>query len=147
MFNGKENNFKMKIKVLVIGVVKKGNKILMRKKPNGSLPYKETWYLFGGELTSTKTPEQVIIDQVKNQAGIEVKVSERLSWDSEVKKDIDGEEKLFIYLDTLCSYVKGDLEVRDDNIEKLEWISINELDNYDIVPPSIKLFKKLGFLK
>lgn len=37
----------MVIKVLNIGVIQKEDTILMRKKPDGSLPYKETWYIFG----------------------------------------------------------------------------------------------------
>ncbi len=38
----------MKTKILNIAVIENNGKVLMRKKPDGSLPYKETWYLFGG---------------------------------------------------------------------------------------------------
>lgn len=136
----------MKTKILVIGVVKKEDAVLMRKKPDGSLPYKETWYLFGGELTPDLTPQEAIINEVKAKTGIDIKVSENFSWDCEIKKDLDGEKKFFVYLDTLCEYVAGEPQL-SEGIEKLEWISITELDNYDIVPPSRILFKKLGYLK
>lgn len=135
----------MKTKILVIGVVKKGGTILMRKKPNGSPPYKQTWYLFGGELTPETTPEKTIKDQLKNQTGINIKMVDGLGWDTEIKKDIDGEIKFFIYLDTLCEYVSGKLKLTE-GIEKLEWIPQNKLKNYDLVPPSRKLFKKIGYL-
>lgn len=135
----------MKTKVLVIGVVKKGDTILMRKKPDGSLPYKETWYIFGGELTPEITAEQAIIDELKQKAAVDIRVVKKLSWDNEIKKDLDGEEKLFIYLDTLCEYISGDL-VPAEGIEKLEWVPVGELGNYDIVPPSKILFEKLGYL-
>lgn len=135
----------MKTKILVIGVVKKGDSVLMRKKPDGSLPYKETWYIFGGELTPDVTYEQAIVDEVRSKAGVVVKLTEKLSWDTEVKHDIDGEEKLFVYLDTICDYVSGDL-VPAEGIERLEWVPISELANYDIVPPSRILFKKLGYI-
>ena len=135
----------MKTKVLVIGVVKKGNSILMRKKPDGSLPYKETWYLFGGELFPEISPELAIVKEVKNNVGIDIKLVDKLSWDTEVKHDIDGEEKLFIYLDTVCESLGGDLILSDD-IEKLEWVPINKLSEYDIVPPSKKLLQKIGYL-
>lgn len=135
----------MKIKTLVIGVVQKDDTILMRKKPEGSLPYKETWYLFGGELTPEVTKEEAIVNEVRNKAGIDIKVVKPLSKDSEVKKDLDGIEKKFIYFDVLCEYLNGE-PVPGEGIEKLEWIPINSLGDYDIVPPSRKLFKKLGYI-
>lgn len=135
----------MIVKILVIGVVKKGDSILMRKKPMGSLPYKETWYLFGGELTSDKTPEKIIQDTLKKQAGVKIKTIKNLGWDTEIKKDVDGEKKLFVYLDVLCEYVSGKLRL-SPGIERLEFIQVSELKNYDLVPPSKKLFKKLGCL-
>lgn len=136
----------MKIKILSIGVVKKDNDILFRKKPDGSLPYKETWYIFGGEVGTTEIdPDQALILQVKEQAGITISIIDRIGWDTEIKKDHDGEEKLFIYLDSLCSYVSGELKL-GTGIEKLEWVPIDQLSKYDIVPPSVTLFKKMGYL-
>jgi hypothetical protein len=136
----------MIVKILVISIVKKGDCILMRKKPQGSLPYKETWYLFGGELIPDKTPEKIIQDTLKKQAGIKIKTIKNLGWDTEIKKDIDGEKKLFVYLDVLCEYVSGKLRL-SPGMERLEWIQISELKNYDLVPPSKKLFKKSGYLE
>lgn len=137
----------MKTKILVIGVVKKGNSILMRKKPKGSPPYKQTWYLFGGELKPNKTVEKTIIDELKSKTGIVIKKIKRISWDTEVKKDLDGKEKLFIYLDTISNYDRGALKIKDKLIEELKWVPIKDLGKYDIVPPSRKVFRNLGFIK
>lgn len=135
----------MEVKVLVIGIIRKGNKILLRKKPEGSPPYKETWYLFGGELKGNTTPEKAIQNQLKKQAGIKIKMTRQLSWDAEVKEDHDGERKLFVYLDCLCECLSGKLQPAE-GIERLEWVDIKELSKYDHVPPSRKLLKKLGYL-
>lgn len=135
----------MKTKVLIIGVVKKDDCVLMRKKPDGSFPYKETWYLFGGELSPEKAPDDAIIEEVKSKAGVDIKVVNKHSWDTEVKKDLDGEVKQFIYLDTICEYLGGDL-VTGEGIEKLEWVPISKIGQYDIVPPSRILFEKLGMI-
>jgi len=136
----------MQIKILSIGIIKKDDAILLRKKFDGSLPYKETWYLFGGEVNEvTSSPDKSLIALVKDQAGIDISVAEHLGWDTEVKHDHDGEEKLFIYLDNLCEYVGGELQWGDD-IEKLEWVLIEKLSTYDLVPPTTKLLKKLGYL-
>jgi 8-oxo-dGTP pyrophosphatase MutT (NUDIX family) len=136
----------METKILVIAIVKKDDRILMRKKPDGSLPYKETWYSFGGELVSNKTPEQILQAVLIEQAGIEIELKEQISWATEIKNDVDGVEKLFVYLNTICEYKSGDL-VPGKGIEKLEWVSIDKLSEYDIVPPSKKLFRSLGYLK
>lgn len=137
----------MKTKILIIAVVVKIDSILMRKKPDGSLPYKETWYLFGTELAPDGTIEDSIKEELLNKTGIEIEFDKQLSWDTEVKKDLDGEVKQFVYLDTLCRYKSGELKIGDNSIERLEWVSKNELNKYDIVPPSKELFKKLGFIK
>lgn len=127
----------METKTLIIAVIKKDDSILMRKKPDGSLPYEETWYLFGAESD--------LEEAVKAQTGIDISVGEQFDEDSEVKADHDGVVKQFIYKDVMCEYISGEL-VPGEGIEKLKWIPIAELKNYDIVPPSVKLFKKLGYL-
>ncbi|GHU07304.1 hypothetical protein FACS189431_1640 [Alphaproteobacteria bacterium] len=137
----------MKTKILNIAVIENGGKILMRKKPDGSLPYKETWYSFGGEVVDGISPEQAAKDIVKKQTGIDISLRENVGWDTEIKNDLDGERKQFIYLDSIFDYTGGDLEIGEgENIEKLEWIPIGKLPEYDIVPPSVELYKKLGYM-
>ncbi|MDD3340999.1 MAG: NUDIX domain-containing protein [Bacilli bacterium] len=138
----------MKTKVLSIAVIEHEGKILMRKKPAGSVPYKETWYCFGGEVKEGISPDEAVKSMIKKQTGIEIDLKENLGWDTEIKKDLDGEEKQFIYLDSLYTYLNGDLKIGEkENIEKLEWIPIEKLSEYDFVPPSIIFFKKIGYLK
>ena len=137
----------MKTTVLVIGVIKKGDQVLLRKKPDGSPPYKETWYLFGGTLDSEhQNPEEAIISSVKKLTGIDIKVTQPLSWDTECKPDLEGTDAFYIYLDCLCEYVSGEL-TPGPGIEKLEWVHVSDLKTYDLVPPSVKLFQKLGYLE
>lgn len=135
----------MQTKVLIVGVVKKDGAILMRKKPDGSPPYKETWYIFGAEATPSSSPDQAIIDEVLAKSGVTVKVSNKISWDTEVKIDLDGVEKFFVYLDIECDYVSGEIQAAA-GIEKIEWVKYEDLSSYDIVPPSRILFEKLGYL-
>jgi 8-oxo-dGTP pyrophosphatase MutT (NUDIX family) len=136
----------MNTQTLVIGVIKKGNSVLLRKKPDGAGPYKENWYLFGGTLGSDNlNPDSVLKDAVLVQTGISIKVIEHLSWDTEIKPDHSRITTFFIYLDCLCEYVEGEL-TPGEGIEKLEWVPIEKLREYDLVPPSVKLFRKLGYL-
>lgn len=135
----------MQTKVLIVAVIKKGNAVLMRKKPDGSPPYKQTWYLFGAEATPDKSPDEVLKRHVRRQAGIEITIGKKFSWDSEVKNDLDGVEKFFIYLDVLCEYESGEPTL-SPGIEKLEWVDEVKLGDYDLVPPSVEVFKKLGYV-
>lgn len=137
----------MKTIILVIGVIKKGNNILLRKKPDGSPPYKETWYIFGGELNAkSQNPDKVLKDVLKTQAGIKIKPIKHLDWDFEVKPGHDGKKTYYVYVDYLCKYVSGKL-VAGKGIEKLEWVHISKLKSYDLVPPSRKLFRRIGYLQ
>ncbi|MDB5186877.1 MAG: hypothetical protein JWM07_349 [Candidatus Saccharibacteria bacterium] len=138
-------NYSMQTKVLIVGVVKNDGAILMRKKPAGSPPYTETWYIFGAEATADVNPDDAIIAEVLAKSGVTVKVTSKISWDTEVKHDLDGIEKFFVYLDVECEYVSGDIQAAE-GIEKIEWVKYADLDSYDIVPPSRILFEKLGYL-
>lgn len=135
----------MQTKVLIIAVIKKDNFVLMRKKPDGSPPYDQTWYLFGAEATPDKSPDEALKEHVKKQAGIDIKIDKKFSWDTEIKNDLDGVEKFFVYLDVICEYAGGELTL-SPGIEKLEWVEVTKLKEYDLVPPSIELFKKLNYL-
>ena len=136
----------MLTKVLIVAIVENENgDVLMRKKPDGSPPYRETWYIFGAELQAGVDIAESLRVHIKNQTGIETELVDRLGWDDEVKNDLDGVTKQFVYLDVISRYVSGDLTITD-GIEKLEWIPKECLAEYDLVPPSRKLFTKLGWI-
>ncbi len=137
----------METHILVIGVIRKGEAVLLRKKPAGAPPYKETWYLFGGELTAEHNdPDKVLAEHVKQTTGIDIRATEHLGWDTEIKPNTaDGAPTHYVYLDTIAEYVSGEL-VPGPGIERLEWAPIEKLGTYDLVPPTVKLFKKLGYL-
>ncbi len=131
---------------MLIAVVEKDNAILMRKKPKGSLPYNETWYLFGCERVLNQEDSITIHDYLRDNFGIEVDNVEPLGQGGEIKKDHDGVLKDFTYLDFKCRYDEGDIK-EPEGIEKIEWIQKDKLGEYDLVPPSVKLFKKMGYME
>jgi ADP-ribose pyrophosphatase YjhB (NUDIX family) len=134
----------MDVKVLAIAIIRNGDLVLMRKKPSNS-PYRETWYLFGADVTRNKDIDSELKRHIKSQTGIDIEIESKFSWDSEVKEDTDRQVKQFFYLDTLCKYVGGELTTGSD-IEKLKWVKISDLATYDIVPPSRIVFKKLKYI-
>ena len=136
----------MLTKVLIVAIVEnEQGDVLMRKKPDGSPPYTETWYIFGAELQPGEDIAETLRVHIKNQVGIEAELVDRLGWDDEVKADLDGVTKQFIYLDVCSRHVSGEITLTP-GIEKLEWVPKNKLHEYDLVPPSRKLFTKLGWV-
>lgn len=136
----------MKNKVVVIGIIKNGDSILMRKKPDGSEPYKETWYSLGVNVEEGN-PIDNYINWIRKNIGINIFFTKKLSWDVEIKNDHRGDNSLiqFIYLDAEFNYQDGDIIIPEE-YEKIEWVNINDLKNLDIVPPSVEMLKKLGYL-
>jgi len=134
-------------KNLIIAVIENDNSILMRKKPEGSLPYKETWYLFGCEVIPTQDNSKTIKDYLKSTLGIEVEIdTQSVSYGTEEKVDHDGILKFFIYINLKCIYRNGELRT-PEGVERVAWIEKNKLKEYDLVPPSKKLLEELGYIK
>jgi hypothetical protein len=134
------------IKKLIIGVIKRDNQILLRKKFANSKPYKETWYLFGCEPELGKEPSQIFIDYAKNNLGINIEFNRILPVNTETKEDHDGITKKFIYIAMEFNYIDGK-PLLPESHEKIEFINIDNLKNTDLVPPSKKLFKQIGYIE
>ncbi len=118
----------------------------MRKKPQGSLPYKETWYLFGAEFTEQDINLKEFAEKaILQQLGIKIKADQDIGISEEEKPDINGVQTKYKYFNFLCSYVSGQPQ-KPEGVEKIEWVKIENLKDMDIVPPSRKLFKQLGYL-
>jgi hypothetical protein len=146
--SGRGPHFKMSlpIKILVIGNIKKDDAILLRKKFAGAKPYPETWYSFGCELKPEENPADTFVQYIKEYLGVIATPLNHLSWDFETKIDHDGAQKFFIYLEIECEYVSGDIRTPNE-LEKVEFVSFDDLSKLDIVPPSVKMFKHLGYIK
>lgn len=139
-------SIKLPTKELIIAIIEKDNSILMRQKPEGSAPYKETWYSFGCDRIFNQDDSITIKNYLKDSVGIDVQANKaHTPVTGEVKKDHDGQEKEFIYINFLCKYLGGNPEI-PDGAERIAWIPKDQVKNYDLVPPVVELFKSLGYL-
>lgn len=129
---------------MAIAVIKKDTSILIRKFDPARNPYQEPWGLFGGRLEGDGTIVEMLNRELSARWNMTVAITEQLTWDEETKVDHDGQEKRFIYLDALCELASGDPKPVNPN-EELKWVPIDQLADYQQVPPGVKLFKKLGY--
>lgn len=133
------------IKTLLMAVIEKDTVVLMRKKPAGSPPYHETWYLFGCEKDIMKNDTETLAEYLFNTLGIVVNNFSEVGQDGEVKEDHDGITKQFVYINFTCTYKAGEIKT-PEGIEKVAWIPKGELAQYDIVSPAVILLKELRYM-
>jgi ADP-ribose pyrophosphatase YjhB (NUDIX family) len=134
----------MKTVLMAIAVIRKDDEVLIRKFDPDRNPYKEPWGLFGGRLEGDGTVVELLNKELQERWNMTVTITGQFTWDEDQKKDHDGEEKRFIYLDALCQLASGDPKPTNPK-EELKWVTISELSEYPQVPPGVKLFKKLGY--
>jgi len=131
--------------LMAIAIIKNGNKILLRKVDPAKNPYTEPYALFGGRIDGEGKVDELINVELKERWDMSVSIDEKLWWDEEIKTDHDGETKLFIYLDALCSITSGSVTPVNQN-EQLKWVELSDLSSYSINPPSVVVLKKLSYL-
>jgi len=123
-----ENN--LPTKKLIIAIIENGDKILMRKKPAGSPPYKETWYMFGCERVPAQEDLVTLKNYLRAELDINVDISKKpIAPTSEIKQDHDGIEKKFIYTNLRCKYLNGVPKITKD-IEQVEWVPKDRLNDH-----------------
>jgi ADP-ribose pyrophosphatase YjhB (NUDIX family) len=136
----------MKTVLMAMALVKDGDKVLLRKFDPSRNPYGKPWGSFGGKLEGNGSVVEMLNRELKERWNMTVRITEELWWDEDQKLDHDKEEKRFIYLHSLCELASGDPQPTNPN-EELKWVPIKDLDQYDHVPPQVKFFTRLGYLK
>mgnify|MGYP003585253855 CR=1 FL=1 len=131
--------------LMPVAVVKDGDKVLLRKMDPLKSPYDQLWALFGGRVESESSVDEALNKELMNRWNFSVSIVEKLWWDEEIKVDHDGKEKRFVYLDAICNIAEGNPDPVNQN-ETLEWVSVNNLREYAINPPTKTLLTRIGYL-
>lgn len=130
---------------MAVAVIKKDDQILIRKFDPAKNPYQEPWGLFGGRLEGDGDVAEALNHELQARWNITVHIEKRIGWDQEQKIDYDDEEKRFIYLDALCNLETGEPQPINPN-EELRWVSVADLHEYQLNPPSAKVLRESGFI-
>ncbi len=136
----------MKSRVIVSAVIEKDNFLLFGKKKANGRPYPNTYHLIGGGVNiEEESLEEGIKREIQEESGIKVEIQEKLGFDEDYEPDKKGELTHYVFLVFKTKYLSGKLKSNDDIVE-LEWINKDKLSNIKLNKPSIKLFKKIGYL-
>ena len=124
-------NNNLPTKELVIAIVERDDVVLMRQKPEGSSPYKETWYSFGCDRIPNQDDRTNIKNYLKDTIGIDVEVdNQSITPAFEIKEDHDGVEKNFIYINLISKLFNMYCSKYEENIIDFSF-SVPEFFNTD----------------
>lgn len=153
-------------------IFSKDNKLLMGKKdPKLGGVYNDCWHIPGGGVNKQETKIDALIREIKEEVGIDLLaykvklvddkdsgVSEKLvdkNGDGiRIGESIVGAEKVVVemhfnvYKVVISDKNSSDIEVNLSwDLAESKWFTIPELESIKLTPPSIKLFKKFGYIK
>lgn len=145
---------------IVGGVIfsKDGKLLQVMKDQKGGGVFVDCWHIPGGGVEESESNKEAIIREIKEEVGIDISpykielVDDKETGEAEKILKDTGERVLckmqyndykVVINDKLAKNIKVTL---DDELEKYEWIDIKDLRGRKVTPPSMELFKKLGYI-
>lgn len=123
------------------------------KDPKKGGVYSDCWHIPGGGIDVGETKTEALKREILEETGInfntnDVELIDSIGEGESVKK-INNEEvlckmKFFVYKIQL-NEIANKVEIKlNDDLVKYEWVDLKKLNDYQLTPPSIRLFTKLG---
>lgn len=136
----------MKSRLIVVGLIKKDNQILLGQKSPGKGPYPDTWHIPGGGVNLEKEDcEQALIREIKEETGLKVKNVEKVAWDTDIEPDKNGEQTYYIFLQYSCDYESGEI-IAGDDMHHFEWVDLANISDYNLNKPTRTLLEKINLI-
>jgi len=120
--------------------------------------YPDCWKIPGGGIEEGEDKETALRREVKEETGIDISpyrielVEDGATGESEktlkeVNERVLVKMNFYTYRVFIDDRNAVDIPVQlDDEFTRYEWHSVDELENFKLSPPSIALFKKLGYI-
>ncbi len=116
-----------------VAIIKYEGKLLMITRKNGE--FSGYWETPGGHIEQGETPEEAVIREVKEEAGVDVRIIKPLGI-------IENNNSICNYFD--CELVSpGQIDEND----QIKLVLISDLPKYKITPFALENLIKLGFYK
>ncbi|MEM3023707.1 MAG: NUDIX hydrolase [Candidatus Parvarchaeum sp.] len=123
----------------VDGVIIKDNQILLIKRKND--PYKDKWAMPGGFVEYGERTEDAVLREVKEETGLEAKISQLVGVYSDPKRD---PRKHVVSITYLLKDISG-TERGGDDAKEAKWWNVNKLpelafDHQYIINDALKIY-------
>ncbi len=138
-------------------IVSKDGKLLMgQKPPHKAAVYPDCWHIPGGGVEPGEPHAVALRREILEETGVDIRpYAVELVDDKgggEGVRTLENGEKVLakmqfnVFRVTIDEYAKDiAVEARDD-LEHLTWFSIDTLTSVKLTPPSITLFRRLGYM-
>ena len=121
-------------------IITRGGAVLLVRR--GGEPQKGIWSIPGGVLQLGETLEEGVRREVREEAGLDVRVVERVEVVERILPDATGRlEYHYILIDYLCERTGGTLRAADDAAEAA-WVDRRDLDEYEITSGTIEVINR-----
>lgn len=126
----------MKTVVVIAGIVRKINKILLAQRLPDDKNHPLLWEFPGGKLELGEEPEECLVREIKEELGIEISVDD-------IFKVVTFQlpEKNIVLLVYNCTWLKG--EPQKIQCANYAWVTPQELLNYDLVPADTRVMQSI----
>jgi len=141
-------------------IFSKDNKLFQgMKAPTKGGVYTDCWHLPGGGIDEGENSKQALIREIKEETGIDITpykielVDDIGRGESEKVLQDTGEKvwckmKFNVYKVVIDDKNANEIKVTlDDDLEKYEWVDLADSSSRKLTPPSVELFKRLGYLQ
>lgn len=134
------------------------NRLLIGKKdPKSGGVYLDCWHIPGGGIDENENQIQALTREIQEEVGIDISIAKIELVDSQGKGESEKTLKetrelvtvkmnFYVYKVSLpveSNIVKVSL---NDDLKEYKWFKLSEIESVKLTPPSISLFKRLGYL-
>lgn len=131
----------------------KENKLLMVKKSKDDPKNPNKWEVPGGRMEFGEAVDEHIKREVKEEVGLDIQIGEPFAiWTWKIKKQNSAgisEEVQIVAVASVCytdtTDINGSGQVEDDYLSDMQWVPIDEVMSYDLMPDIVPVMQK--FLK
>lgn len=132
------------ITVFVGLVVKEGKILLVKRHEPEVTDAHMKWEFPGGKADFGETPEEAIVRELREEAGVVVKVKRLLPHIQTVYWDYTWGIQHTIIFGFECEYVSSEKRKKDHHVESIKWVPLEKYKEYTTLPGGKEFFESLG---
>lgn len=121
-------------------VIVKDNKVLLDISGEDNF-----WKFCGGKVEENETLQETAMRRTEEELGIQINLQDESPFLMYIAKEKDRIKNDVILVHWLADFT-GEIFPGKD-VKKWEWLSLDDLNNYDLAPNIIPTLKHFGFIK
>ena len=124
-------------------IIRDGQVLLVKR---GREPAKGLWAMPGGAVEPGETLQAAAEREILEETGVVINAGEPIFAFDLIEKDETGALKFhYVIVDLRAEYISGEPVAADDAVDA-RWLKPRDLDSLDVVPVTLELLRKIGFL-